>query len=354
VRVIESGRIVAAEEAHARRYAARSLRSIRGRGVRLRAAAGLAGLGGTVRNVPGDSPLLSYVDRDLLEMIGGMLRQEGRDLSAYSGWVLLRHYPEDSRRRHVLFLFESDAAEPSLVVKTGRCAAEGGSLGREHDLLAALRQRLAAPMRATLPEPLSLESAGEHEALLLTHLSGRPLAISMQRSIRPHAAHESHLAAAGKWLAELQQQTASGTHPEDRSAVHGDFWPRNVLFTRAADLSGVIDWEGGTLSGSRRHDLFSLPLLFALEGFWRDGDPLRRFRRGFLEPSPVARAVRRYLDAFRGRASVDLETLREWFLRFLEESEVKVDGEGSGWRRSLPWGAMRRTFHEAKGSVFSG
>jgi len=45
--------------------------------------------------------------------------------------------------------------------------------------------------------------------------------------------------------------------------VHGDYWFGNVLLS-GSTVSGVVDWEAGTLLGSPLRDLARFPLSYAL------------------------------------------------------------------------------------------
>ncbi|MFN2240248.1 MAG: phosphotransferase, partial [Thermoanaerobaculia bacterium] len=191
------------------------------------------------------------------------------------------------------------------------------------------------------------------EVLVLAALPGRPIGISMQRSARPHASHRRHLASAGAWLGTFQRATAPvpfrGTIDE-RSAVHGDLWPRNVLTAGEAQVSGVIDWEAGAASGPFWTDLFTLPLLFAIGP---DEDTARAFRRAFLEESAARRAVDGYFDAYCATSGLPRGALRELFDGFAADS-AGIAGKEGGWRASLDWAWIRQAVALSNRSVFSG
>ena len=155
-------------------------------------------------------------------------------------WILVRDYNQAPR-----LLFRFDGGELRTVMKIRR-RGDASTLEREAGVLAAIR-----PPDAPRVEDYSLDKT--HETLTLTPLRGRALDISMQRSIFPRASHRQQLLSAARWLGHFHRTT---------EAVHGDFWPRNVLFT-GSEVTGVVDWEHGGLGGDRWRDVFLLPHEFA-------------------------------------------------------------------------------------------
>ena len=64
--------------------------------------------------------------------------------------------------------------------------------------------------------------------------------------LRSRFGEDGHLGDVADRLAEIDARLHGATTP--RTAVHGDFWFGNVL-VRGGELSGVVDWEAGSLSG---------------------------------------------------------------------------------------------------------
>jgi hypothetical protein len=272
VKIVEAGRFLLPHGARAsRRFAERNLLSIHGRAARLRAIVRGARLHATERK-----------EAEADEALHAALQlPAARD----ADWLMVRDYSGTGRGRSVLFFFADDSDVPRTVVKVRRHDAGGRSLAHESSVLNTIRRLLPETLRATLPEVREFGVTAHHELLVLGGLPGQPLWLSMQRSLRPHAAHARHLIEAGRWLGEVRAAAP---------VVHGDFWPRNVLF-RGTTLTGVVDWEHGAASGEPWDDLFTLPFLFATGApAWGRIDKLRAFRRAFLEEN---RAMRAYFEA---------------------------------------------------------
>jgi aminoglycoside phosphotransferase len=292
VRIVESGRFVHPAGADApARFLETHLLSLHGRLARLRAIAGVA-----------------RANRTECEAAMPDVVQAARALEAARGaeWLLLRDYDESGRERSVIFFFRGPA--PHAVVKVRPREGAGSSLAAEADALRTIAPRLDAAMRRTLPRVVDLVVNETREILVLAALPGRSLSILMQRSMRPRLAHARHLASAGRWLGRFHRMTGG--------AVHGDFWPRNVLFA-ADDVAGVVDWEHARVEGSPWSDLFLLPMEFATRApSWRPRDARREIAHAFFERGPLARAIDAYLRAYAAetgvaRASID-EELRAW------------------------------------------
>lgn len=328
MRIAESGRFAhLAGSRAARRYAEHNLVSVHGRVARLRAIA--------------RGTQLRATERALHEADEAIRLACAHPATRHADWLLLRDYDGNGRGRSVLFFFLDDGMRPSVVIKMRHVAGRGESLVREAEVLRGLTH---VPM---LPRVHDYGVHSDHEMLVLSGLPGRPLSLLMQRSLRPRAAHAPHLASAGAWLGLLHSETRNG----EAVAVHGDFWPRNILFS-GTDVSGVVDWEHGAARGAPWKDLFTLPLLFATAApAWRTRDVCGSFRAGFLEEGSVAVAVRGYFDAYASVTGVTVPALREPFETYLHDHERK---EETGWATRYPWAAMRAAMRAASRSVFSG
>ena len=119
----------------------------------------------------------------------------------------------------------------------------------------------------------------------------------MQRSLRPRRTHVRHLLAAARWLGEFHRRT---------NAMHGDFWPRNILFVQPDEVAGVVDWELAHVGGSRWNDVFLLPLLFATDApSWRRRNRTDDFRAAFAGHGAMADAIDAYFRAYGEAAGVE-------------------------------------------------
>ena len=248
--VLEVGRFAFPEDAAAaRRYLEQNLLPVHSRSARLRAML----FGPRARTAPAE--------------LADMPFARGHD-----DWLLARDYDGEPRR---VFLFRGGTLRH--VVKVRR-RGSGASLEREAGVLAALR-----PPNAPRVEDYAIDKT--HELLVLEPLAGRSLDISMQRSLRPRRAHRRHLVAAARWLGEFHRT---------KEAVHGDFWPRNILFA-GSELSGVVDWEHGSLGGDPWQDVFKL------------ADEFARWRGARASTAP---SLNPYLDVYAKAAGLEKKLVR--------------------------------------------
>ena len=251
--VIEVGRFVFPRDAvAARRYLEQNLLPIHARSARLKAML----FGPRARGTPAELAEMPFA--------------RGHD-----DWLMGRDYQGEPR---LVFLFRSGKLRHVIKV---RRRGSGASLEREAGVLAALR-----PPNAPRVEDYAIDKT--HELLVLEPLAGRALDISMQRSLRPRRAHRKHLVAAARWL---------GNFHRTKEAMHGDFWPRNILFT-GAEVSGVVDWEQGMLGGDPWQDVFKL------------ADEFTRWRGARAATAP---SLNPYLDAYAKAAGLDKAVVRKKF-----------------------------------------
>lgn len=268
------------------------------------------------------------------------------DADAAADWLLVRDYEAGGRSRTIVF-FLNTAAEPIAVVKVRPLSGTGRSLQKEAEVLRKLRDVVCREVRETLPRNCVFTCDEAHEVLVLSALPGRALAILMQRSLRPIRSHLKHLANAGRWVGHLHASTRNGSCV----AVHGDLWPRNVLFHEDGQLSGVVDWEDGSLTGSPWQDLFTLPLLFATDPpSWSRVDPLAAFDEAFTRPSSISDGVAEYFRAYRAVAGSSSATICDGFEEFLESSGEA--GPGKKWQRRFDWPALAMAFRRRIFTVF--
>lgn len=350
MRAIESGRLVLPRDARgARRFAEESLLTVHGKANRLLAAMRPPRIRGRAL----ESPLpVAKLATDGLAIDGAVESTLERWLAKAEEWVFVRDYPASFRAKRLVFLFAPGGAAPFALVKLRGCGGTEPSLERERLAIESIRERLPASLVSTLPSVLdSLESGGS-EILVLSILPGRPLGISMQRSLRPHVSFAAHLAAAGEWLGHFHRTTAEGTFSgrvDDRASIHGDLWPRNVLTDPSGATTGVVDWESGEESGPFWRDVFTLPMLFGAEG---EGDPVLGAERTIAATGALGAAIRGWFDAYCRTSGVPRRSLRMLFEAFANDS-MAIGGKEGGWRAKLDWKAL---LSRASGSasVFSG
>lgn len=252
--------------------------------------------------------------------------------------IVVGDYTGQSRSRLLLFLFRSIGDDPFAVAKLRPRSASGVSLEREWEALKFL-EALPPEIRDTSPRPLAYRRSETFEALLLSHLPGRSAYVEMHGS-RPSRHVQRHFEAAAAWLARLHVLTQAGSH----CAVHGDFWARNLLTSSGRTVTGVVDWEQFSASGSPFEDLFHFPLSYGLNYPWR-ATPLEAFRNTFLEHTVVSAGTRRYLEHYCNAAGLQLSVCREW----LEVYLLAKGGEDKP-----PWREYLRILQSAGRSVFSG
>lgn len=354
MKIVDVGRMTfPAGAGTAKRFAMRHLLSIHGRLGAIRALMGSPPIRGTTRHVD-EGPLdLALGDWACGEVRGALERWIG---VSRPDWLLLRDYDDGTRNRNVLFLFGANG-ELAAAAKIRSGFSSGAPLQAEAAILQDLREGLPPAIAEPLPTVLEIVHGPTAEVLVLSPLPGRPLSISMQRSLRPHAAHERHLIAAGAWLGAFHRATAEESllgRVIETTAVHGDFWPRNLLFARGGGLSGVIDWEDGAASGPFWRDLFTLPFLFAVAPrAWAEGSR-EAFRRAFLDETRLRRAVGAYFEAYARAAGIESARFPTLFEAFLLDSVHLARKEEGRWRSRYPWRELLRMFSEASRSVFSG
>jgi hypothetical protein len=331
VKVTECGRLLfPAESEPARRYAERNLTTLYARGRRVAATLRRDRIGGVEREASAAQPPLPDEVLNVLKIDPGQ------------HWLLLRDYDDIARERSILFLFRD--GRPSAVVKVRPKGSEGNSLHREAAVLTLLRERADPEIVRTVPEVLQIASTESHESVVVGALPGRPLTRLMQESVRGSVAHGEKLSALGGWLGTMQRQTRG----EDGFPVsHGDFWPRNVLF-EGDRITGVVDWEGASESGSPFADLFTMAILFYQTPPMWAAESNRELERAFRG----SRALSRYFDQWCTAAGVGRAVLRTAFEQFVTAESQRTGKEKNRWQGTVPWDLLRTI--AAGRSVFSG
>jgi hypothetical protein len=280
----------------------------------------------------GMTTLPEAVAPEALALLQGMT--QGEDLQP----IVAGDYLGQSRSRLLLFLFRPNGSEPFAVAKLRPTTAPGASLEHEWEALKFL-ETLPREIRDTSPSALAYRRTKAFEALLLSHLPGRSAYLEMH-SHRPASHVLRHFEAAAAWLARLHVLTQSGSH----CVIHGDFWARNLLTSGGRSVTGVVDWEHFSRSGSPFQDLFHFPLSYGLNYPWR-ATPLEKFRNTFLEDTVVSAATRRYLEHYCNATGLQLSECRQWLETYLL---------AKGGEEKLPWRECLQSLQSASRSVFSG
>lgn len=255
--------------------------------------------------------------------------------------IYLRDYAHSDRGRVVGFFFREAEAQPYAVAKTQESRVEGGALEQ-------MQAFLPPALKATLPRVLRFEET----VLVVSGVPGRSAYLDMRGSLMPSRHVEAHFAAAAKWLAAFHDATRSRvTSVIDgievpHSAVHGDYWSRNVLTDERGAVS-VVDWEHFLSAGSPFIDLFHYPLTYGLSYPWGPGygylEPEDAFRRTFLETNRVSRAVQSYLHDYCDRAGLPHAVLKPALRKYVETGGRMHEGIGPRpGTADLPW----KTFAE--------
>lgn len=224
--------------------------------------------------------------------------------------IYLVDYDTSDRGRTMAFMH-------GLVVKTQR-AGGTPSLRTEAEAIEQMRAFLPPDLKKTLPRVALYHSSAVGELLAMTLLPGRSAYIDMQGSLVPWRYVDAHLETAAKWLAAFHLATrTSDTSLVDgvevpHSAMHGDFWPRNVLLSDDGQV-GVVDWEHFVPSASPLNDLLHYAKTYGINYPWkrydRYEDDEKALHRTFRENNRVSRAVRRYFQKYCAITGLPMKTV---------------------------------------------
>jgi len=211
---------------------------------------------------------------------------------------------KDPNAKLTILLVAPGGEQPMLVVKAPTTDQAATAVEREVEVLQGLRRLRPWRVMRTLPRVVAVLDFSGRPAMVTTAVPGMPIAASCL-SWRHTASRDrvaADFAAAAAWLAELQSETAGEPGALDldsgvsarlrgrfggdellgsdlerlgrirqrlaanvvrRSVVHGDFWPGNVLLS-GGHVTGVVDWEAGSLAGEPVRDLVRFALMYAL------------------------------------------------------------------------------------------
>lgn len=191
-----------------------------------------------------------------------------------------------------------------VAVKVPTTPRASVAVEAEGRMLVAIRRLPLGAIRDTIPRYVESTGGSGTTVLVSTALPGTPMSVSYHGWL--HTARRDAVRAdfrrVGDWLRTFQQQTCGAAmplrwatnvrddvagrwdgHPDlpaalgrldlaeemlrdqvlPRTAVHGDLWFGNVLVTDDR-VSGVIDWESGTMAGCPLRDLARFALSYCL------------------------------------------------------------------------------------------
>jgi hypothetical protein len=211
---------------------------------------------------------------------------------------------KDPNRKITVLLVPPSGGRALLAIKVPTTAIAARAVETERRMLADLRWLAAIGELRGVPSVHGRVSHDGWSGLVVTALDGVPMTTSYLRwrhTARP-ACVRPDFAAVGAWLAGFQRATAGPAAPVDlagaaatalrrrfaqdplleadlerldrldailrreavpRTAVHGDFWPGNILLADGR-VSGVVDWEAGSVSGEPVRDLVRFAHMYAL------------------------------------------------------------------------------------------
>jgi hypothetical protein len=218
-------------------------------------------------------------------------------------------------------------------------------------------------LRASLPEVLRFERSSTRELLVTTVVPGVSAYVQMQAGFRPSRHVERHFLSAATWLSDFHRQTmTAGGYESSRiatpgTAVHGDYWARNLLIDDDG-RPGVVDWESFEEAGCPLIDVFHFPLTYGLAYPWNRYRRLTApvaFEKTFLEPNRVSRAVSRFLRHWATAMEYPWHRMATAFRVYLEtEGRMEMAGPARPGLGSIPWPLLRGKLEQASESVFSG
>ena len=212
---------------------------------------------------------------------------------------------KDPNAKLTVLLLPDGQRKPAKAVKVPTTETAKGSVLAERWLLEELRSDLPDALLATIPCPDPYATDREtNPMLVVSALPGSPMSTRYHgwRHVATRSAVESDFKMVGDWLTRFQSATAGLPRPIDMdggvneilrsrfaddsnfagviqrlrttlvrlsasqtpsTAVHGDFWFGNIL-TIGEEVSGVIDWEAGSISGEPIRDVVRFALTYAL------------------------------------------------------------------------------------------
>lgn len=270
------------------------------------------------------------------------LLDEVPDAVPHVAAIYVRDYDDSARGRVLGFFFGEGDPAPRVAAKAQFARRDAASLRLETQTLEQMRAFLPPALQPTLPRVLRFHESPRGELLVTSMLPGRSAYVEMQSSLAPSRRVDAHFDAAARWLAAFHDATRTtatsfvNSVAVPHSAVHGDFWPRNVLHD-AGGAIGVVDWEHFIPAASPFIDLFHYALAYGMS-YFRGATEEAAFRKTFRANNRVSRAVQRYLREYATRAGLPHKVLLPAFRMFLA-SEGRMGGNvpPRPGTAALPW-----------------
>jgi hypothetical protein len=239
------------------------------------------------------------------------------DYQAETGFrMLVIGVSRDPNAKFTVLLVEPETCRPALAVKAPTTDLAGRAVESECRFLQAIYPLLPEALARTVPRVVDVVDFEGRTGLVLSAVEGTPMSVGYvgrRRSAMPTGV-AADFTAIENWLSTFQRATANGSGPldlangleqrlrrrfaeepsledtlellatiDDRlrgqsvisTAVHGDLWFGNVLHA-GGRVSGVVDWESGSLSGNGARDLVRFADVHAL---YLDCGAARRWSR---------------------------------------------------------------------------
>ena len=211
---------------------------------------------------------------------------------------------KDPNAKITVLLVSLQDAKPALAVKVPTTDAAALAVAREADMLVELSKFDLRGLAGTIPHVVDSVDFNGREGVVTSALSGTAMTTTYLRW--RHTASPRRVArdfdVVAAWLEAFQSATAEGAasiQVDDgvcsrlrtrfaadeeldrdiallqelharlsefsvpRTAVHGDLWLGNLLLDRD-EITGVVDWEGGAVSGEPVRDLVRFALMYSL------------------------------------------------------------------------------------------
>jgi aminoglycoside phosphotransferase len=225
-------------------------------------------------------------------------------LAAAGSSAVLLDGSKDPNSGVTVLVIPPGADGPRLAVKIATTDAAAAVIRGEARLLVELRQRRLHRVEDTLPRHEGVFDVDGMLAVAASVVPGVPMSTGYHafRHIARPSKVRADFAAAQRWLAALHADSAAATTPvtlldgvadriaarwpddpqgralaaqieplaarlatatTPRTVVHGDFWAGNLLMT-SGNVTGVVDWATGELSGEPLRDVVRFALSYSL------------------------------------------------------------------------------------------
>lgn len=218
--------------------------------------------------------------------------------------VILIDTSRDPNSGATVVLIPPGSSEPGLVVKIATTAAAAEVVAREARILVALQQRSLRRVAETVPRHQGMYDADGMLAGAATVVPGAPMSTGYHafRHLSRPGRVRADFTAAANWLTVLHTDSGAGPAPislldglaeriadrwpgdtharqlgnmlpalaarlqcatTQRTIVHGDFWPGNLLMSGGV-ITGVVDWAAGELNGEPLRDVARFAVSYSL------------------------------------------------------------------------------------------